>query len=114
MKYLHLTPILFLPILFLSFGLTSAVAQESPLPPAGPIVAPQADTPQLEAPRAGSPTAGQNPTAKTLVMQAYAKTSTAADERDYAQIIAMLDQALASDTLIEAHRKYAQQLKGWS
>jgi tetratricopeptide (TPR) repeat protein len=51
---------------------------------------------------------------KALIKSAYVKSKTARDQRDFAEIVYLLDRALRSDGLLPSHQKYARGLKGWA
>ncbi len=51
---------------------------------------------------------------KALIKTAYVKSKTARDQREFAEIVYLLDRALRSDGLLPSHQKYASGLKGWA
>ncbi|MDH3716781.1 MAG: tetratricopeptide repeat protein, partial [Planctomycetota bacterium] len=51
---------------------------------------------------------------KALIKSAYVKSKTARNQRDFAEIVYLLNRALRSDGLLPSHQKYASGLKGWA
>ncbi|MGB6042651.1 MAG: tetratricopeptide repeat protein [Pirellulales bacterium] len=49
-----------------------------------------------------------------LIKSAYVKSRKAKNPRDYSEIVYLLERALRSESLTPSHRKYAEDLKGWS